>query len=230
VPIRRQISCRVPYDQPVWALDIADEVIRRQGRMTLLAHADRSCKVPAAMHGCARLEIIFDRRLRTRGKATVGRRITGRVSNAGPSSSATRSASSCQNRTDGLSIAHLILRRRALLLVAPTLDGQTRRTRPSAPSLDHDLSLPVSNGLDNLIERTQRAAIRRLLDARRCDGRDYVAGRPRVHVISIAEEMAFSARRSPAKLWRSTGSLRHGVSVHRHRVNPGSCSIFWSSR
>jgi 4-hydroxy-tetrahydrodipicolinate reductase len=126
----------------------------------------------------------------------------------------------------GSDIARLVLRKQGLRLIG----GYARRTGRAgidlgrAIGLDRELGLPISNDLDGLIETTRPEVAIQATCSSVTDAMDEISScvRHGVHVISIAEEMAYPAYRAPqaaAEIDRLAAT--HGVSVLGTGVNPG---------
>jgi 4-hydroxy-tetrahydrodipicolinate reductase len=126
----------------------------------------------------------------------------------------------------GSGIARLVLRKKGLALVGAY--GR-RRARAGmdlgrAIGLDRDLGLPLSGDLDGAIEETRPDVAIQATCSRLADAVPEIAALARrgVHVISIAEEMAYPAARHP-KIAEDIDQLSaaQGAVVLGTGVNPG---------
>lgn len=126
----------------------------------------------------------------------------------------------------GSGIARVLLEKQGLQLVA----AYGRRAKRAgmdlgrAIGLDHNLDIPVSNELSTVIEQTKPHVAIQATCSRLDDAKDEIKiliahG---VNVITIAEEMAYPAAKSPASA-RELHQLAvmHGVSVLGTGINPG---------
>jgi 4-hydroxy-tetrahydrodipicolinate reductase len=126
----------------------------------------------------------------------------------------------------GSGIVRLVLQKPGLELVGAYGRRAERAGTDLGPAigLDRDLGLPVSSDLASLIERTRPHVAIQATCSRAADAAQEIstAIRGRVHVISIAEEMAYPAYSSPAiaKEIRRLAKV-HGVAVLGTGINPG---------
>jgi 4-hydroxy-tetrahydrodipicolinate reductase len=126
----------------------------------------------------------------------------------------------------GSAIAHLVLQKPGLELVGACARRAERGGLDvgQAIGLDRDLGVSVSTDLTHAIDQGRphvaiQATCSRLTDA--VDEISALLGRG-VHVISIAEEMAFPATSSPATAAEIEGlAVANGVSVLGTGINPG---------
>jgi len=126
----------------------------------------------------------------------------------------------------GSGIARLVLRKDGLQLVGAYARraGRAGIDLGRAIGLDHELGLSISNDLNAVIEETRPEVAIQSTCSTVADATDEIVScvRRRVHVISIAEEMAFPAYRAPqaaAEIDR-LAAIR-GVSVLGTGINPG---------
>jgi 4-hydroxy-tetrahydrodipicolinate reductase len=126
----------------------------------------------------------------------------------------------------GLGIARLVLRKDGLRLVG----AYARRAERGgidlgcAIGLDRELGLSIRNDLGTLIEETRPEVAIQATCSTVADAMDEITScvRRGVHVISIAEEMAFPAYRAPrAAVEIDRLAATHSVSVLGTGINPG---------
>ena len=126
----------------------------------------------------------------------------------------------------GSGIARLVLEKQGLQLIG----AYARRVERAgmdlgrAIGLERDLGIPVSGELSDVIEQTQPHVAIQATCSRLADAREEITMlvKQGIHVISIAEEMAYPAAESPS-LARELHQLaiENGVSVLGTGINPG---------
>jgi len=126
----------------------------------------------------------------------------------------------------GSGIARLVLEKQGLELAG----AYARRAERAgmdlgrAIGLERDLGIPISNELEDVIEQTRPLIAIQATCSRLNDAKNEIATlvRQGVHVISIAEEMAYPAASSPAMAEELHQlALDHEVAVLGTGVNPG---------
>jgi 4-hydroxy-tetrahydrodipicolinate reductase len=126
----------------------------------------------------------------------------------------------------GSGIARLVLEKQGLQLVGAYARRKQRDGMDvgQAIGLDRSLDLRVSTNLDDVIERVRPHVAIQATCSTFSDAEEEIATLVRhgVHVISIAEEMAFPACRSKKKAAELRElAFQHGVAVMGTGINPG---------